>query len=352
MGYYINYDSMEAVLAEMKEKYTIYGPKSLGNEGANQKGMIRYGEINSVKDIVYDQISDFSPKEVFYPIVQPLLYFREGKCIESELEIEKEILIFARSCDISGIERLDRIFLRNGGQTDNFYQRYRDKVKFAMIECSTGWDTCFCVSMKTNKTDHYSIAVRFEENGLQVEVKEDTFEDYFSAEKQVDYQPEFISANTKTIRIPKIIGSAQVTQIIDLDFWKQFDEKCIGCGGCNTVCMSCSCFDTIDVIYNETSMEGERRRVWSSCMLKSFTVMAGGHGVRPSAGERMRFKTLHKIYDYKQRFGTPGHMCVGCGRCDKRCPKEIHFSEIIDGLSAEVERLNAEAENREEKVYE
>ena len=352
MGYDINYDNMEAVLAEMKKKYIIYAPKSIGSTGTMQKGMIRYGEINSIKDVVYDQVSDFSPKEVFYPVVQPLIYFREGTYIESELEIEKDILIFARPCDICGIERLDQIFLHNGGQADNYYQRYRKKVKFAMIECSVGWDTCFCVSMKTNKTDNYSIAVKFEENGLQVEVIEDTFEDYFLAEKQVDYKPEFVSVNTKTVHIPKIKGPAQVSQIIALDFWKQFDEKCIGCGGCNTVCISCSCFDTIDVIYNETSMEGERRRVWSSCMLKSFTIMAGGHGVRPTAGERMRFKTLHKIYDYKQRFDTLGHMCVGCGRCDKRCSKDIQFSEVIDGLYAEVEKLNAEAENREEKAYE
>ena len=54
----------------------------------------------------------------------------------------------------------------------------------------------------------------------------------------------------------------------------------------------------------------------------------------------MRFKTLHKIYDYKLRFGK-NHMCVGCGRCDMKCPKEIHFSETIDGLAKEVEILKS-----------
>ena len=32
-------------------------------------------------------------------------------------------------------------------------------------------------------------------------------------------------------------------------------------------------------------------------------------------------------------------MCVGCGRCDMRCPKDIHFSETIDKLAAAVENL-------------
>ena len=52
----------------------------------------------------------------------------------------------------------------------------------------------------------------------------------------------------------------------------KFDDSCISCGGCNTVCPTCSCFDTTDVIYNETSREGERRRVWPSCMLDTFTM--------------------------------------------------------------------------------
>ena len=32
----------------------------------------------------------------------------------------------------------------------------REKVKFALMECNGGDDTCFCVSMGTNKTDDYS----------------------------------------------------------------------------------------------------------------------------------------------------------------------------------------------------
>ena len=66
--------------------------------------------------------------------------------------------------------------------------------------------------------------------------------------------------------------------------------------------------------------------------------VAGGHNVRAKAGDRMRFKAMHKLYDYNARFGK-GNMCVGCGRCDMRCPKDIHFSETIDKLAAAVENL-------------
>jgi anaerobic sulfite reductase subunit A len=45
----------------------------------------------------------------------------------------------------------------------------------------------------------------------------------------------------------------------------------------------------------------------------------------------MRFKTFHKIYDFRKRFGYD--MCVGCGRCDDVCPEYISFSECINRVS-------------------
>lgn len=348
MGYYIENKQMDQILTRLQESHDIYAPKTFRGQGFGQRtNVVRYGEIHTITDIVYDIKSDFSPKEIFYPIVQPLLFFQDGECIESHLKSEKDILIFARSCDIHGIQRLDKIFLENGGHADNYYQRYRNKVKFVLMECGKGWDSCFCVSMGTNQTADYSIAVRFTEDGLMLEVKDEAFIPFFGDEPKNNYQLEFVECNQKKVDIPDIRERRQISDIINLDYWKQYNDQCLSCGSCNTVCISCSCFDTVDVIYNETSMDGERRRVWSSCMLKDFSVMAGGHGVRSTAGERLRFKTLHKICDFKQRFQTPYHMCVGCGRCDMRCPQGISFSDAINGLSREVEQRGAKAMKRE-----
>ena len=99
----------------------------------------------------------------------------------------------------------------------------------------------------------------------------------------------------------------------------------------------------MDVIYNETSGDGERRRVWSSCMLRDFTATAGGHRARSTPGANMRFKVLHKVYDYKARFGGEEHMCVGCGRCDRRCPKDISFYDAVCGFT---QALEQEAEHK------
>ena len=45
----------------------------------------------------------------------------------------------------------------------------------------------------------------------------------------------------------------------------------------------------------------------------------------------MRFKTMHKVYDFKRRFGEE-NMCVGCGQCTTKCKFDaIHLERVYDG---------------------
>lgn len=323
-------ERMDEIFATLSETYRIYAPVKRGK-------FIRYGEVKRVEQVVWNEKSHFSPKEVFYPIVQTLLYFSENDVRESEVD-NKPVIILLRPCDINGIHRLDTIFMENGSHADNYYQRLREKVKFFLMECPESFETCFCVSMGSNAADDYAVALRVNGDGVFAEVKDEAFAAVFDGEAACEFTPAFITENKRVVKVPEITDRAMVKDIHALDMWREFDDNCIGCGGCNTVCITCSCFDTTDIIYNETSRDGERRRVWSSCMLNDYSTVAGGHNVRAKAGDRMRFKAMHKLYDYNARFGK-GNMCVGCGRCDMRCPKDIHFSETIEKLAAAVENL-------------
>ncbi|WP_254052640.1 4Fe-4S dicluster domain-containing protein [Aliivibrio sp. EL58] len=90
------------------------------------------------------------------------------------------------------------------------------------------------------------------------------------------------------------------------------------------------------MIYNQEAKVGERRRQHASCMTGHFTDMAGGHKFRDKTGERLRYRALHKVNDFKSRQGEH-HMCVGCGRCDDRCPHYISFSSIIRKMTSQIE---------------
>ena len=93
-----------------------------------------------------------------------------------------------------------------------------------------------------------------------------------------------------------------------------------------------------DIFYTDNGKIGERRRVSASCMVDGYTDVAGGGAQRQKNGQRMRFRVLHKVYDYKKRFGY--HMCTGCGRCDDACPEYISFSHCINKLESAVKEVS------------
>ena len=335
-------EQLDAAIKALSQNYKVYAPRLAGKFGRNGKEIIRFGEIKSVSEIVYDRQSDFSAKEIYYPIMQTMIYFTETESRESEISDDKGVIIIAHPCDINAIRRLDSIFLENGNHGDVYYARLRNKVKFVMLECSESFESCFCVSAGGNICGNYEMALRLGEENC-VLVKNSEFAALFEGCSETAFEPGFISENKKSINMPNIEGKDDVKLARGLEYWNGFDEKCIGCGGCNTVCPTCACFDTVDVIYDETSIEGERRRVWSSCMLDTFTLTAGGGRARKTAGANMRFKVLHKTYDFKKRFGKE-NMCVGCGRCTMRCPKDIDFVKVVNGFSDALETAKKEAQ--------
>lgn len=330
-SYSVRADRMAPIFTRLKEKYRIFAPKRFPGRGPKGGDLIRYGEIDAITDVVYKEKAHFSAKEVFYPISQTMFYFNGDTCAEKEPDDGKGILLFVRPCDINAIRRLDAIFLRNG-QPDLYYARMREKVKLILLECREGFDNCFCVSMGSNEAYDYAAAVRIDDICALMEICDGELLPYFTDEVPIEFTPEFVRENRRAARPPKIKNREQLGQVCRLDYWKQFDDECIACGGCNTVCPTCSCFDTVDIVYNETSRDGERRRVWSGCMLRDFTQTAGGGMARKTQGANMRFKVLHKMYDYKARFGSE-HMCVGCGRCVDRCPKGIDYLDAVNGLT-------------------
>ncbi len=347
-SYRISRSYMNEVLQELKQEYRIFAPVHVPDRGMwKTGGLVRYGEIEKVEEIVTDRQSDFSPKEVIYPVSQTIFTFDEDSCRETLPNDPKGIIIFARPCDVNALKRLDNMFLANGGTSDVYYKMMRDKVKIFMMECEKSWENCYCVSMGTNRAENFSVAWKLHGDMIELKVKDPEFVHCFEWAAECDYEPSFIEENERKVRIPEIRSMEMLRDIAGLKFWEEYNDKCISCGGCNTVCPTCSCFDTVDYLNQENSRKGERRRIWSSCMLPDFSKTAGGNIARKFPQQMMRFKTMHKVYDYNARFGGNEHMCVGCGRCIIRCPEDICFADTVNRLSGEVDRLNHPGEGEE-----
>ena len=328
MGYQLSKDKANGIFRQWAEKYNIFAPVLMEGEGCfSDTDIIRYGKVDNLDDIEWNKKSDYSFKEVLLAINETLFYFTEDQTTIPKGP-EKDILIFLRACDLHAVKRLDDIYLNNKFE-DYYYARIREKARFVLMGCETTCASGFCVSMGTNKADNYDAYIKVDGDVVLMDVNWEELVTSLENAEAADVTPDYVTENKEKVTLPKKLSNESFSNPI----WKEYGDRCIKCGRCNFVCPTCTCFTMQDIFYKDNAKVGERRRVWASCQIDGYTDMAGGHGFRQSQGDRMRFKVMHKIYDFEKRFGYP--MCVGCGRCDDVCPEYISYSNCVNRLAKE-----------------
>ena len=308
MGFHVTDMQLNALFQTWQTNYHIYAPRNFSGGGRfSNTDCIRYGKINHADEIVFDKKSEYSFKEILMPISQTLFFFTEGETKEADAP-QKGAVIFLRSCDLHALKRLDDMYLHNG-PADYYYQRLRKNIKIVLMGCAHSFENCFCVSMGTNVSTNYDMSIDCQPDGTYlVDCKDEAWTQQLETAEvpRLEVIPSHVEENDVTVKIPEHLTA----EVAKSTMWKEYDSRCINCGRCNFVCPTCTCFTMQDLFYSENGKVGERRRVWASCMVDGFTDVAGGGSYRKKNGERMRFKVLHKVLDYKQRNGY--HMCV-CG---------------------------------------
>lgn len=322
----------EAIFQSLLDDYSIYAPtlKKGGGRFSNSD-VVTYNYINSFSDIVFDQKTYFSPKELLFPTREKMYVSTSGSLEEAAAEL-KPTIVFLRSCDIHALRVTDRMFLENGNYEDPYYKRRRENLKVFLLECSAEtashdtFKTCYCVSMGTNKSGDYSVFIKKSNETISVKVQDSIFESYFT-NAAGGAEPEFRKSDPSPVTIPEVIEDS----IFKDPLWDEYSARCIACGRCNTSCPTCTCFTVQSIRDSGDPAVTQRSRIWSSCQVKDFSRLAGDHNFREDIGERMRYKVLHKVSDFKKRNGF--HMCVGCGRCDDVCPEYISMSKSINKIN-------------------
>ncbi|HOY65714.1 MAG TPA: anaerobic sulfite reductase subunit AsrA [Candidatus Ozemobacteraceae bacterium] len=329
-------------LTRLSGTFELLGPTRRPGRGRfSATDVVRYGPITRSDEIVWDRKSDFSPKEAVFPPSETMLEFSGNETRLPAPPFDRPALVFLRACDVHGIDRLDAIFLVNGPWSDPYYLRRRERIRFVLLECLKPFENCFCKAMGTNRTDAWHAAVRREPDGsYNLAVRPDELRAALpETGRPTSYEPRGVETDAVAVRLPEPDRLEQAIREKDFfhhEMWEQYHTRCIACGRCNTSCVTCSCFAVQDVAFTEDERLGERRRVWTGCHLDRFADMAGGHRLREKHGDRMRFRTMHKIHDFKRRLGRS--MCVGCGRCDDQCPQYISFSTCINRVTETITR--------------
>ena len=197
MGFKIRTKDLNSVFEKLNGSYKIVAPKVVEGAGrCSETDVVRYEEVKTVEEIEFNKKSDYSYKEALLPVTQTLLFFTEDEYKEPKTD-EKPQIIFLRSCDLHGVKRFDDIYLRNGFE-DPYYKKIREKAKFVLIGCNKSFESCYCVSMETNKTDEYDAYLKVSDGYAYLDVKDEELKEYFNdvAKMEMEVTPEFESLDT------------------------------------------------------------------------------------------------------------------------------------------------------------
>lgn len=314
------------IFTALRRHYTLIAPvETPAKARFSDTSIVTYGPVESFDEIEFFKKTFFSAKEIVFPVREAMFLLQDNQMKEADSE-ERPVIIFLRSCDIHALKVLDAHFLGGELGADIYYRSRREKIKVFLIECENPLENCFCVNLETNKTDNWSAFMRKTEDGYEIIVKDDTLEGFFPASAGDVSEPRFAQQNSSKVSFPEEID----VSVFEEELWKEYTSRCIACGRCTASCPTCSCF-TVQDILSEDKRGGERKRIWSSCMVKKFGLLAGNHDFRTKEGDKLRYRVLHKIYDFRKRQGL--NMCVGCGRCDDVCPEYISTLKCVEKIN-------------------
>ena len=225
MGFVYNKEDFNKVIEALKENYRIYAPVLKVGEGRfRDTDVIRYDYIDRIEDAELETRSDFSFKEILIPLSETLFFFTENEIKEADYDATP-VIVLMRSCDIHAVKRLDQMYTGNGPNNDWFYERLRDRVKFALIGCGKACPNSFCVDMGSNKTDEYAFSIDVIDDKVFIDLKDDELAEAFgsadSEEKAVE--PRFVTKSEFQVTRPEEVP----IELFKDEMWDEYtkDQK-------------------------------------------------------------------------------------------------------------------------------
>lgn len=294
----------------------------------------------------YD-IALLPPDKYFLPPKELLIEFDlVGKTAGiTEFKDGESVILGIHPYDLHALKILDAVYAGYSGSViDTHYLTRRKMTAIIGVDCLNPWPYSFSASIGTHIPpllfdlwltdlgDEYFIEVGSRRGACLLRRY---FEREDASEAAVTRRTELREGALKLYQLSLDVSLAEIPDILDRAWdnpvWSELGQKCFSCGACTMVCPTCVCYDVKDRVTLDLQ-KGERYRQWDSCMLDSFTVVAGGENFRPTGTDRLRHRLYRKGKYMLERWGEPG--CVGCGRCVHACLVNIASPVYVYNLLA------------------
>lgn len=326
----ITKDNLFALLEAESQEKTLIAPVR------NELEDVDFLPVNDAAAICFDyDNTTMSPKEFFFPQYECMFTFSgtSHDSIESKDDSEEIVLFGVRSCDVKGIELLDKFYERNF--EDNYYLSKRRNSVIISVACPELNEQCFCTSTGTGPVLEEGFDIQLVSMGSDYAVQVgsekglELFEKYqglFGPAIGVDIKQllEQAKKTEQKFDLQKVYDNLREEKVNE-QLWEDMGQRCQSCGLCLFLCPTCSCYSIVD---KSTAFgENRRSRQWDGCYFMSITRMAGGNNPVRNRAQMMKRKYQHKLVQQIDEFGMSG--CVGCGRCNLACVGNVNWLENI-----------------------